>query len=108
METLPVPVTVLTKGQHNIMARGVRRALRTAEYPGRQSYITSPTPSTNDQETPVSDTQPLPAQLVQPPTSDGAVIVAAPGTLPLYNTPRVLGTVNDINTTPPQILNREA
>jgi hypothetical protein len=90
------------------MSRGIRSALRTAEYPGRQSYMTSPTPYTNDQETPVSDTQPLPAQLIQPPTSDGSVVVAAPGALPLYNTPRVLGADNGTNTTPPQILNREA
>ena len=90
------------------MTRGIRPALRTAEYPGRQSYMTSPTPTANDQETPVSDTQPLPAQLVQPPTSDGSVVVATPGALPLYNTPKVLGSNNGINTTPPQILNREA
>lgn len=90
------------------MTRGIRSALRTAEYPGRQSYMASPTPGTNDQETPVSDTQPLPAQLIRPPTSDGSVVVAAPGALPLYNTPKVLGTNDGINTTPPQILNREA
>jgi hypothetical protein len=90
------------------MTRGIRPALRTAEYAGRQSYTTSPTPYTNDLETPVSDTQPLPAQLVQPPTSDGSVVVATPGALPLYNTPKVLGPNNGINTTPPQILNREA
>lgn len=90
------------------MARGIRSALRTAEYPGRQSYMASPTPSAGDQETPVSDTQPLPAQLVQPPTSDGSVVVAKPGALPLYNIPKVLGNENGINTTPPQILNREA
>ena len=90
------------------MSRGIRSALRTAEYPGRQSYMTSPTPYTNDQETPVSDTQPLPAQLIQPPTSDGSVVVAAPGALPLYKTPKVWSSNNEINTTPPQILNREA
>ena len=90
------------------MARGIRSALRTAEYPGRQSYITSPTPYTNDLETPVSDTQPLPAQLVQPPISNGSLVVAAPGALPLYNTPSVLSSNNGINTTSPQILNREA
>lgn len=90
------------------MTRGIRQALRTAEYPGRQSYMASPTPSINDQETPVSDTQPLPAQLIRPPTSDGSVVVAAPGALPLYNTPKVLDSGNGINTTPPQILNREA
>lgn len=90
------------------MARGIRSALRTAEYPGRQAYMASPTPSTDNQETPVSDTQPLPAQLARPPTSDGSVVVAAPGALPLYNTPKVLGTDDGINTTPPQILNREA
>lgn len=90
------------------MARGIRRALRTAEYLGRQSYMTSPTPSIDNVETPVSDTLPLPAQLIRPPTSDGSVVVAAPGTLPIYNTPKVLGNDNEINTTPPQILNREA
>jgi hypothetical protein len=90
------------------MTRGIRPALRTAENSGRQSYMTSPTPYTNDREVPVSDTQPLPAQLVRPPTSDGSVVVAAPGALPLYNTPRVLGVNNGTNTTPPQILNREA
>lgn len=90
------------------MSRGIRAALRTAEYPGRQSYMDSPTPYINNPETPVSDTQPLPAQLARLPTSDGAVVVAAPGALPLYNTPKVLGVSNEINTTPPQILNREA
>ena len=90
------------------MARGIRRALRTAEYPGRESYLGRATPDTNDQDPPVSDTLPLTAQLIRPPTSDGSVIVADHGALPLYNTPKVLGTVNDINTTPPQILNREA
>lgn len=90
------------------MTLGIRSALRTAEYAGRQSYMASPTPSTNDQATPVSDTQPLPAQLVRPPTSDGSVVVAAPGTMPLYSTPKVLGVTDGINTTPPQILNREA
>ena len=90
------------------MARGIRRALRTAEYPGRESYLGGSDTTTNDQEPPVSDTLPLTAQLIRPPTSDGSVIVADPGALPLYSTPKMLGTVNEINTIPPQILNREA
>ena len=89
------------------MSRGVRRALRTAEYPGRESYLGG-SDTTTDQQPPESDSQPLPAQLRRPPTSDGSLDVAAPGAAPIYNSPVPVGNINEINTTSPQILNREA
>ena len=89
------------------MSRGVRRALRTAEYPGRESYLGG-SETTTDQQAPESDSQPLPAQLRRPPTSDGSLDVAAPGAAPIYNSPVPVGNINEINTTSPQILNREA
>lgn len=88
------------------MARGIRLASRTAQNNGRQSYAASPLPVQNDQITPVSDSSPQPAQLSRPPTSDGVVVVAPPGTASIYTSSS--GNVGGVNTTPPQILSREA
>ena len=90
------------------MTHGVRRALRTAEYNGRESYLNGSVPGITDQQPPNSDSQPLPAQLRRPPTSDGSLDVAAAGALPIYNSPLPVGNINETNTISPQILNREA
>lgn len=89
------------------MAHGVRLALRTAQPTGRQDYWSTPTPVSNDQQVPVSDTQPLPAQLSKPPTSSGDLVPVPSQGFPIYNTSAV-GNVTGINTTAPQILSREA
>lgn len=90
------------------MANNIRLALRTAQPTGRLDYKSSPTPLPNDQQVPVSDSQPLPAQLNKPPTSSGSLVAIPPGSSAIYNIPTVNGNVNGINTTPPQILSREA
>ena len=90
------------------MKNNIRAALRTAQSTGRLDYRSNPTPLTNDEQVPVSDSQPLPAQLNKPPTSSGSLVAIAAGTASIYNIPTVNGNVNGINITPPQILSREA
>ena len=90
------------------MKNNIRVALRTAQPTGRLDYRSSPTPLPNDEQVPVSDSQPLPAQLNKPPTSSGSLVAITAGSSPIYTTPPAAANVIEPNTTPPQILSREA
>lgn len=93
------------------MTQITRTALRTAQPLGRQTSSVSPTPDINDQQAPVSDSQPLPASLPRPPTSDGSVLTDNDTLrrLPVYNDAIALVTpTNTAIISNPQLMNREA